>query len=196
MCLQDGNELHAALKDRVPAKIDIGPVYNVDPAKRAAYSGEWVSKVACGNSFLSRLRLTLAVIPGLGSDRVFSPVERELVFDIDMTDYDDVRSCCSAGAICSSCWPLMTVAISVRARFALFSSRLFAKFLDCGCGCVSLDLILRLLFYQVIDKGLREDFGFKHILWVFSGRRGIHCWVCDEEARSLTGETCRIPSQY
>ena len=40
MCAQDGNELHAALKDRVPAKIDIGPVYNVDPAKRAAYSGE------------------------------------------------------------------------------------------------------------------------------------------------------------
>ncbi len=43
--------------DRVPAKIDIGPVFNVDPQKRSAYSG-------------------------LGSDRVFAPVERELVFDV------------------------------------------------------------------------------------------------------------------
>ncbi|KAK9824453.1 hypothetical protein WJX72_010358 [[Myrmecia] bisecta] len=122
---KDGDELQAALVRRLPAKIDIGPVYNVDPQRRAAVAG---------------------------GERAFAPVERELVFDIDMTDYDSVRTCGKEGHICHLCWPLMAVAI------------------------------------KILDEGLREDFGFNHLLWVFSGRRGIHCWVCDDRARQLTDE--------
>jgi DNA primase small subunit len=133
---KDEADLRKALRTKVPTKIDLGPVFNVDPQKRAAYSG------------------------ATGAGSVFTPVEREFVMDIDMTDYDDVRTCCSAANICGKCWPLMTVAV------------------------------------KVIDAGLREDFGFEHLLWVYSGRRGIHCWVCDDRARKMSNESRAAVAEY
>lgn len=131
---QDAQDMEKSIKEKCPYKIDIGAVYNVDPAKRHAYAQV--------------------------GDKVFTPVERELVFDIDMTDYDDIRYCCSGADVCLDCWPLMTIAI------------------------------------KVIDTALREDFGFKHILWVYSGRRGVHCWVCDGRARRLTNEQRGSIAEY
>ncbi|KAJ0965098.1 hypothetical protein J5N97_026236 [Dioscorea zingiberensis] len=104
-------EFENSIKKECPFKIDIGPVYSVDVRHAYAQGGG------------------------------FTPVERELIFDIDMSDYDDVQYCCSGVDVCSACWPLMTIAI------------------------------------KVIDTTLRDDFGFNHILWVYSGRRGVHCWV-------------------
>lgn len=79
-------------------------------------------------------------------------MERELIFDIDMDAYNEVRRCCTGNAVCRKCWPLATAAA------------------------------------KIINHTLRECFGFRHLLWVFSGRRGIHCWVADARARRLSNE--------
>lgn len=41
---------------------------------------------------------------------------------------------------------------------------------------------------EILRKGLTELFGFKNIFYIFSGRRGIHIWVCDERARKMSDD--------
>lgn len=115
-----------------PSRFEIGPVYSTNP----------------------RDRKTLRK-PG-----AFKPIAKELVFDIDLTDYDDIRTCCSKANICLKCWTFVTMSI------------------------------------KVIDAALRDDFGFQHILWVYSGRRGAHAWVCDKVARNLPDDRRRAIAGY
>lgn len=119
-------QFHDALKTNAPMKLDIGAVYTVPPCDRHLVSGG-----------------------------AMAPVEKELVFDIDMTDYADVLGEVGGGNPVDECdraWPLMAAAV------------------------------------DVLWTALTEDFGFKHVLCVYSGRRGVHLWVADGRARRLTNE--------
>lgn len=130
MSFDDGYDLKRSLVQRLPVKIDAGAVYNINPKLHKAYP----------NNFI--------------------PQQRELVFDVDISDYNDVRTCCQESNICQKCWPLMSIGA------------------------------------RVLNKILTKDFGFKHLLFVFSGRRGFHCWVCDREARFLPPEARRAIADY
>ncbi|KAG7660881.1 PRI1 [[Candida] subhashii] len=103
-----------------PTRFEIGAKYNINPNQR-----KHVPKSA------------------------LKPVSKELVFDIDLTDYDGIRTCCAGTDICEKCW----------------------RFIQVGS--------------KILDGALRQDFGFENLVWVFSGRRGAHCWVSDARAREL-----------
>ena len=77
-------------------------------------------------------------------------MRRELLFDIDMDDYDDVRSCCKNASMCARCLPLAV---------------------ECG---------------RRVESFLRTHLNYRDITWIYSGRRGVHCWVRDAEALTLT----------
>ncbi|THV06760.1 DNA primase catalytic subunit [Dendrothele bispora CBS 962.96] len=106
-----------------PSRFEIGPVYTVRPKDRKTARKD-----------------------------AFKPVQRELVFDIDMTDYDPIRTCCSEAGICKRCWTFIAAAV------------------------------------RVLDTAIRDQFGYQHLLWVYSGRRGIHLWISDKEAMDLNDE--------
>lgn len=116
----------------LPSRFEIGPMYSTNPRDRKT----------------------------LRKASAFRPLMKELVFDIDMTDYDDIRTCCTGASICHRCWAFITMAI------------------------------------KVVDVALREDFGFSHILWVYSGRRGAHAWVCDKRARLMDDQKRRAIAGY
>lgn len=80
---------------------------------------------------------------------------RELVFDIDLTDYK------SSKILITDCEDPGTEEFEKSWKMARLAMR-------------------------VLEKILRECFGFEDLFWFWSGRRGLHCYVLDDRAFKLT----------
>ncbi|MCJ1310029.1 hypothetical protein MMC25_003690 [Agyrium rufum] len=68
-----------------PSRFEIGAVYTANPRDRKTLRGS----------------------------SAFRPKSKELVFDIDLTDYDEIRTCCEKTKICLKCWQFVTMAVKV-----------------------------------------------------------------------------------
>lgn len=134
LCYEGWQDFKAEVQKYIPLRIDIGPICDRTPKNNRNENN-------------------------LGDDRA-TAISREFVIDIDMSDYDAIRTCCVGKKICQKCWKYMVAA------------------------------------YEVLKASLEEDFGFSNILWVFSGRRGIHAWVSDERARVMENRVRSNMTKY
>lgn len=41
---------------------------------------------------------------------------------------------------------------------------------------------------KILDSAFKEDFHWKHRLWLYSGCSALYCWISDIEARTLNEE--------
>lgn len=128
---QDASDFKKKVVKVNPTRFEVGAVYPIEPKNRKT-----VSK------------------------NLMKPISKEMVLDIDLTDYDEIRTCCQGTAICNKCWKFITLAI------------------------------------QVVDVAIREDFGIENRIWVFSGRRGVHCWMSDSKIRYLKEHSRRAFIEY
>ena len=82
-----------------PSRFEIGPQYSARVSHRLSHEDDWTKEQP-------RDRKTLPA-------GVLQPQRRELVFDIDMTDYDEIRTCCTDKKICKRCWGFIAAAVKV-----------------------------------------------------------------------------------
>lgn len=182
LSFEDAAGLKKELAAKLPHKIDIGAIFSAAPRDHKKY-------------------------------KLFEPVQREMIIDIDLTDYDFLEVPPDRPAR-----PPVPLALPLEPTARLHSDppnpehpgpppslpscspdpppplhlQVDVKRLETCDRCWP----LMALAMRVLERALRDDFGFEHILCVYSGRRGIHLWACDTRARLMPNEVRGAVADY
>jgi len=116
-----------------------------------------------------------------GDSNPYAMHTKELVFDVDITEWNDLRDCgciqIKSRELCPRCGKSLT-----------FDSELMERYGYCECGKQPSQLCSRCWCYVkasmvIMNYILSQRLGYKEVLFVFSGSKGYHCWVFDDDVK-------------
>jgi len=158
-------ELQAAFCERPPLRVEIGS-RGFEPA--------------------SIMPVIVDKLSGRGDADPYAMHTKELVFDVDITEWNDLRVCQCIGNrnsdICRHC-----------GRATSLESELVEEIGYCECVEVEAQVCSKCWCYakasiMLMHFILTQRFGFKEVLFIFSGSKGYHCWVFDDEVKYMSLE--------
>jgi DNA primase small subunit len=121
-----------------------------------------------------------------GENRRNAYFETEVMVDVDIKDYDDVRSCNCTGTrmFCQQCPECGKATIGS-------TKKIFERMCTCEWEKFTNNICLQCWKFAqcgmiIMDYVLRKHWGLVDFFFVFSGMKGFHCWILDDTFRGFS----------
>jgi DNA primase small subunit len=120
---------------------------------------------------------------------------KELVFDVDLTDWNNLRICqCSAAEeheICGRCGRSRDIDSKLTELHGYCECESEDGKLCTKCWCFAKSSMI------IMNYLLTQRLGFREVMFVFSGSKGYHCWVLDDHIKYMTeSQRCMIVNYF